>query len=69
MFARPAYVHYLARRPGRLDKPGIPEDSATKCHLEVPDGLHRNGIDELLMELRVSFAGRQAVLRSHMLLA
>jgi hypothetical protein len=49
-------------RPGSREA-RIPDDLAAESPLEVPNGLHRDGIDELLVKLRVALARRQPLLR------
>ena len=56
----------LALRPHQAR---IPHDPAAQRALEVADRLHRHGVDELLMKLRVAFARRQPLLRGDLLVA
>jgi hypothetical protein len=43
--------------------PRAPQHRPAERLLEVGDGLHRHGVDHLLVELRVAFRRRPAVLR------
>ena len=52
------------RRPHQARPPHHPPSQRA---FEVADRLHRHGVDELLVKLRVAFAGRQALLRGDLL--
>ena len=62
VLARPAHVLHVVRLALGLQHPRIPDDLPAERALEMANRLHRHGVDELLMELRVAFAWRQAVL-------
>ena len=46
-----------------LDLPLGPQRPAPQCDLKVADRPHRDGVDHLLMELRIAFRRRQPILR------
>ena len=48
---------------GRTGEARCPQRNAAERALEILDGARRDGVGHLLVEARIAFAGRQALLR------
>ena len=60
--AQAAHIRGAVSRAARVAPLLHPDDLAPQCALEVADGLHCHRVHELLMKLRIAFAGREPLL-------
>ena len=60
--AQPADELLLDAAVSGFDAMRRPQRHSAQCPLEMLDGRHRHGVNHLLMELRIGFGWRQAIL-------